>query len=123
VASFDDVVRLTAGLPLVEMGTSYGTPSVKVKGKSFCRMWSDREYARDGVADTEVLVLFCELEEKEMLFESTTGVCFETPHYHGHGAYLVRMADVDLDELRDLLEDSYRLKAPATALKELDGVS
>ena len=38
MASFDDVVRLCANLPSVTVSTSYGTPALKVKGKSFCRL-------------------------------------------------------------------------------------
>ena len=123
--TYDDVVALTADLPMVETRQWYGTPGVGVKGKGFCRMWSAREYRRDGVdpADTEVLVVMGELESKEMILESSGGACFETPHYEGHGAFLVRLADIDPDELRDLLEDAYRTKAPVRAIKELDARS
>lgn len=71
--------------------------------------------------DTEVLVVFCDLEEKPALIESSGGVLFTTPHYDGYGAMLVRLADVDLDDLADVLEDSYRLKAPASLRTLLDG--
>lgn len=121
MATFDDVVRLTADLPMVSVGTFYGTPGVKVNGKGFSRMWGEREHTRDGVDDTEVLVLFAPAGGKEMVLEQHEGVCFSTPHYDGHDAYVVRMADIALDDLADLLEESYRVKAPAAALKELDG--
>jgi hypothetical protein len=120
MVTFEDIVALTADLPMVGVGSNYGTPAVQVRGKAFARMWSDREYARDGVEGTEVLVLWCELEEKPLVLEALVGVCFETTHYNGHGAFLVRLADIEPDDLYDLLEDSYRLKAPRTALKELD---
>jgi len=122
MATFDDVVRLTADLPMVAPQQWYGTPGVGVKGKGFCRMWSEREYRRDGIDETqtEVLVLMCELESKPMILESSGGACFETPHYEGHGGFLVRLADVEPEELRDLLEDAYRVKAPAAALRLLD---
>lgn len=56
--NFIRVVRLAeaAGLPEVTIGTSYGTPALLVKDKSFVRM-------KDG----ETLVVMCALEEKEML--------------------------------------------------------
>ena len=38
----------------------------------------------------------------------------------GHGAMLIRLADVDLDDLADYLEDSYRIKAPRTLVRRLD---
>lgn len=118
--TFDDCVRLTADLPQVAVSTSYGTPSLKVKGKSFCRMWSEREHDRDDVHDTEVLVVFCEAEEKDALLDAHAGVFFETPHYQGHGAHLIRLADVAEDVLADALEHSYGLKAPKRLLESLD---
>lgn len=104
------------------MGTSYGTPGLRVRKKNFCRMWSDREYARDGVDpdDTEVLVVFCELDEKPALIASSGGALFETPHYEGYPAMLIRLADIADDDLLDFLEDSYRLKAPLTLSRRLD---
>ena len=120
MATFDDVRRL--GMPLPEMteSTSYGTSALKVRKKLVCRMWSQREYNRDDVHDTEVLVLFCELEMKQVLLDNHPGVLFTVPHYDGYGSVLVRMADVDLDDLADWLEESYRLKAPPTLIRQLD---
>ena len=45
---------------------------------------------------------------------------FTVPHYEGYGAVLVRLTDVELDDLADWIEDSYRLKAPPTLLRQLD---
>jgi hypothetical protein len=120
MATFDDVRRLGAELPEVEESTSYGTPALKVRGKLVCRMWGDREYERNGVADTGVLVVFCDVEAKPALIESSGGVLFSTPHYEGHGAMLVRLAHVERDELADHLEDSYRLRAPRKRVRRLD---
>lgn len=119
--SFDDVRRLAADLPDVEVGTSYGTPALKVRGRSFCRLWGEREHRRDGVHDSEVLVVLGELPAKEVLLDAHPGVVFTTPHYDGYGAFLVRLADVEADDLADWLEDAYRLKAPATLRRRLDG--
>ena len=111
--TFDVVKALAARFPEVAESTSYGTPALKVAGKSFCRMWGQREHDRNDVHDTEVLVVFCELDEKPFLPESGGAALFTTPHYDGHGAVLVRLADVDRDDLRDYLAGSYLLKAPA----------
>ncbi|MEM9468345.1 MAG: MmcQ/YjbR family DNA-binding protein [Actinomycetota bacterium] len=118
--TFDEIVAMTADLPMVGVGTSYGTPAVQVKGKSFCRMWDDSRYVKAGIDDTEVLVVMGELEVKSELMEVHGPVVFETDHYAGHGAYLVRLADVDPDDLADWLEEAYRLRAPKTALNQLD---
>ncbi len=121
MVTFADVERLGAELPEVTVSTSYGTPALKVREKSFCRMWSQREHDRDDVHGTEVLVLMCDVNEKPHLIEADPGVLFSTPHYEGYGAMLVRLADVDPDDLADLLEDAYRQKAPATLVRRLDG--
>lgn len=119
-ASFADVERLAAGLPEVTTSSSYGTPALKVRGKSFCRMWSTREHDRDDVHDTDVLVVFCDIDEKPALLDAFPGVLFSTAHYEGYGAMLIRLAAVEHDDLCDWLEDSYRLKAPVTLVRHLD---
>ena len=120
MATFKDVKRAAADLPEVAESTSYGTPSLKVRGKSFCRMWGDREHDRDKIGGTEVLVVYCDVDEKDALIESAGGVLFSTPHYDGYGAMLIKLSDVQPDDLADYLEDSYRLKAPKTLLQQLD---
>jgi len=120
MATFEDVRHVGTRLPEVTDGTFYGTAALMVRGKGFCRMWSEREYDRDGVGDTEVLVVFCEPEAKEALLENHPDVLFSTPHYEGHGAMLVRLAEVNLNDLAEWLEDSYRRRAPAVLLRELD---
>lgn len=121
MATFDDVRRLGMALPEMAESTSYGTPALKVRKKLVCRMWSEREHNRDSVLDTEVLVVFCELDMKQVLLDNHPDALFTVPHYDGYGAVLVRMADVGLDDLADWIEDSYRLKAPPTLIRQLDG--
>ncbi len=121
MATFDDVRRLGMVLPEMAESTSYGTPALKVRKKLVCRMWSEREHNRDSVLDTEVLVVFCELDMKQVLLDNHPDALFTVPHYDGYGAVLVRMADVGLDDLADWIEDSYRLKAPPTLIRQLDG--
>ena len=106
VADFNDVRRIGTTLPGVEESTSYGTPALKVRGKSFCRMWSEREHNRDDVHDTDVLVVMCDVDEKAALIDAAGGVLFSTPHYEGYGAMLVRLVDVSDDDLADYLEDA-----------------
>jgi hypothetical protein len=90
-----------ADLPEVEMGTSYGTPALKVRGKLLLR-----------VKDAETLVLMCALEEKELLMEAAPHIYFETDHYKGWPAVLVRVAAIGEAELAHRLTRAWRLKAP-----------
>lgn len=120
MVTFADAKVLVAHLPEVSESTSYGTPALKVRGKSFCRLWGEREYDRNDVHDTEVLVVFCALDEKPFLIEMGGGAVFGTSHYEGYGAVLIRLRDVDRDDLAGYLEESYLLKAPASLRSALD---
>lgn len=119
-ATFDDVVRLAAELPEVTESTSYGTPALTVRGRSFCRMWGAREHRRDGVDDSEVLVVFCDLAWKDTLIDNAGGVLFSTPHYDGYPAMLIRLADVTHDDLAAYLEDSYLQRAPVALRRQVE---
>ena len=125
MATFDDVVRIGTQLPEVTVGTSYGTPGLLVRKKGFCRLWDERTFEREGVdlAVGDVLVVMCDVDEKPMLLDQFPGVLMSTPHYDGYGAMLVRLADVEEPDLADFLEDSYRAKAPATLIKQLDAAT
>jgi hypothetical protein len=119
--TWDDVRAVGMAFPDVIEAPSYdGTPALKVRGRPFCRLWGPREHARDGIHDTEVLVVFCDLEAKEALIEGSGGVLFETSHYVGYGAVPMRLADVAIDDLAAYLECSYRLRAPKRVLARLD---
>jgi hypothetical protein len=91
----------SAGLPEVETGTSYGTPALKVRGKLFLR-----------AKDADTLVVMCTLEEKELLMEAAPGIYFETDHYKGWPAVLVRASAISDAELAHRLARAWRLKAP-----------
>ncbi len=98
-----ETVRETAlALPGVEEGTSYGTPAFKVKGKLFVRLKEDGE----------TLVVRMGFDEREMLLEAAPGTFFLTDHYRGYPYVLVRLAAIDPDRLREILEESWRETAP-----------
>jgi hypothetical protein len=98
-----DVVRLASGLPEVEASTWYRTPALKVAGKGFARL---RTEAEGG------LVVLCGHDEKAALLDSGDAAFFTTPHYDGYGSIIVDLDRVDVDQLRELLEEAWRLKAP-----------
>ncbi|ANZ39625.1 hypothetical protein BBK82_29850 [Lentzea guizhouensis] len=106
--TWDDVVTLASRLPEVEESTWYRTPSLKVAGKGFARL---RTEAEGG------LVLMCELDEKAALLASGDPAFYTTPHYDGYGAILVDLEKVDQDQLAELVEQAWRLKATAKLRK------
>lgn len=109
--TWTEVVALGHALPEVEEGTSYRTPALKVRGKSFARLRAESEGG---------LVLLCGLDEKEALLASGDPAYYTTPHYEGYGAILVDLAQVAKDELEELLAESWRRTAPASLRKRFD---
>jgi hypothetical protein len=93
--------------PGVEEGPSYGTPGLKVKGKFMVRL-----------KDADTLVLRTTLDEKELMMELEPAIFFETDHYKGWPAVLVRLAHVDADRLASLIEKAWRLQAPKKLVAE-----
>jgi len=105
VATEDDVRRIALGLPEVIEKPSYNTPGFRVKDKLFLRI---RTEAEGG------LVVFTEdLGEKDALLASNPAAFFTTPHYDGHASVLVHLEKVGVDELTELITDSWLVKAPA----------
>ncbi len=109
--TWDDVVALGTALPEVEESTWFRTPSLKVAGKGFARLRSEAEGG---------LVLMCDLGEKEAMLASGDPAYYTTSHYDGYGAILVDLERVEKDQLAELIEESWRLKAPAKLRKAFD---
>jgi hypothetical protein len=101
------VHRMAAHLPEVELSSWYGTPSLKVAGKGFAR-----------IKEPGVLVVMCPLGLKEALMEAEPDAFFETPHYAGWPAMLVRLDEVDDARLKDRLECAWLQKAPKRLAKQ-----
>ena len=97
----------TRGLPGVARATSYGTPSLKVGGKSFVRL-----------KDSGTLVLLCPAEQKALLMEISPDIYFETEHYVGYPAVLIRLDAISDEELSLRLEDAWRFEAPQKLARE-----
>ena len=98
---WDEVVALGRELPETEEGTSYGRPALNVRGKFVVALRTD----------PDALVVRCDLDEKPFLLEARPDILFETPHYHGYGALLIRL-EASLEDVRELVLDSWLLAAP-----------
>ncbi len=95
------VRKLALALPGVEEGTSYGTTAFKVNGKLLAR------FHQDG----DSLVVKVEYAAREVLMGANPKTFYITDHYRCWPWILVRIANVDLDDLRRLLEDAWRSRA------------
>ena len=102
MTSWADVVQAGMALRGVEEATSYGRPALKVRGKSF---------AVAGKTDDH-FVLMLALERVELLMEMEPEVFFQTPHYVGWPAVLVRYAALPVGELPALLAEAWAKRVP-----------
>jgi hypothetical protein len=109
--TWDDVLASASGLPGVEVGTSYGTPSLKVRGKFMCRLRTNPDALVMRVID---------LADREALLKGQPDVFFSTPHYDGYPVVLVRLDEVDSAQLAELVEDAWRLQAPKRVVAAYD---
>jgi hypothetical protein len=107
--AFARVKAAAAALPGIEESTSYGTPALKVRGKLVARM-----------KDRDTLVVRCLIDEKEFLLEADPRIYFETDHYKGWPAMLVRLRRIGEAELRLRLERAWRLQAPKRLVAGFD---
>jgi hypothetical protein len=96
--------ELAFALPGVEDSLSYGTPSLKVKGRFMLRL---RE-------DGETLAVKVDYSMREALMQAEPETFFITDHYRDFPAVLVRLASVDRKRLHEVLEHAWRFVAPAS---------
>lgn len=109
--TWQDVVAIGTRFPAVEVGTSFGTPALRVRGKFICRLRTD----------PDALVLrVLDLGEREALLQGQPAVFFSTRHYDGYPYVLVRLDVADPEELAELLEDAWRLRAPKRVVAAYD---
>lgn len=107
--TWETVCAFAAGLPGVERGTSYGTPALKVRGKLFARLL-------DG--EREQVAVFT--GEREALLAADP-VSFTVPeHYAAWPMVVVALDTVAAAELREVLTDSWRLRAPKRLVISFD---
>jgi hypothetical protein len=107
--TFETVREIALALPGVEEGTPYGTPPFHVRGKFIARL---RE-------DGETLVVKCDYPERDLRMEINPDAFFITDHYRGYPMLLVRLAAVEEDDLRDLLDMARQALAPKRLLNTI----
>jgi hypothetical protein len=119
VPTQDDVRRIALALP--ETTEEPGHFRFLVAGKAFVWTWLERvDPKRARVPSTNVVgIRIAHDLEKEALIEMDPAAFFTEPHYDGFPAILVRLADVDTDLLKKLLNDAWRIQAPKRLLHEI----
>ena len=118
MATQRDVRRIAMALPGAREAESTFAFSVENKGKDkgFVWVWKERiEPKKPRVANPRVLaVRVSGAGEKEALLAADPEKFFTEPHYNGFPAVLVRLPNVTVGELRELIGEAYRCVAPAS---------
>ena len=99
IDSFEDAVAYALTLPDTELSTSYGKPAVKVKsnGRAFLYTGHEHQYSF-GIG--------IDLDTVEILKETDPDTFFQTPHYEGWPAVLIRFGSDDPERVRAMIERS-----------------
>src|SRR5215831_10572544 len=119
MADEDDVRRLALALPGVEEIDCDGF-DFRVGGKGFVWSYPERKPGRPRVLRTDIAVLFVGDEaEKQALLLGEPGIFFTTPGYDGWPLVMLRLAEVDVARLTELVTDAWRMRAPAALTGEL----
>jgi hypothetical protein len=111
VAAWEDVIALGERLPGVELTTSYGRPALKVGGKFMCSLRENPDAFVFRVLD---------VPDQLALLRGQPDVFFTTPHYDGWPYVLVRLDTVTPDQLAELVEDAWRIRASKRLVAELE---
>jgi hypothetical protein len=109
-ATFDTVRELALALPGVEEATSYRTHTFRTNGRMLAR------FREDG----ESLLLKADYTAREVLTGAQPDMFYVTDHYRCWPLMLVRLKNVDVDLLCDLIEEAWRGLARKRAIAEYE---
>jgi hypothetical protein len=96
-------------LPGISRGFFMGRPSLKHRGKSII-----------GSKEGKNFVVHCPLEIKELLLDAEPATYFETDHYRGYPAVLMRPETTDKATLRTRIEVAWRMNATKRQLSDFE---
>ena len=104
-ADFERVVRLASHLAGATRGTSYGSPALRVNGKMFACVPSNKS------AEPDSLTVRMSFTDRDLRLNAEPDKYYLTPHYEGYPCVLARLQRLSDDELRDLLEDAFKFES------------
>src|SRR5690242_12218630 len=120
MADADDVRRLALALPHVVEIDSDGF-DFRVADKGFVWSYPERTPGKPRVIRTDVAVLYVGDEaEKQALLLGEPALFFTTPGYDGLPLVMLRLAEVDVARLAELVTDAWRMRAPDALAGDLD---
>ena len=120
MADAGDVRRLALALPHVAEIDSDGF-DFRVAGKGFVWSYPERRPGQRRVIRTDIAVLFVGDEaEKQALLLGEPDLFFTTPGYGGLPLVMLRLTEVKVDRLQELVTDAWRMRAPEELASSYD---
>lgn len=107
---WDDVVTIALALPGATLGTSYGRDAVLVRSKMFVASGREADH----------FVLRASLDEIDVLIATDPDCFYQTPHYVGWPAVLVRLAAAEPERIAVLVERAWAGRASKAQLAGRD---
>ena len=95
---WDAVVAIGCTLPGVEPGTSYGRPALRFRGKTL---------ASTTAPDPGSFVLHIGIDEKDILLDTDPATFWQTDHYDGWPAVLVRYGSSEQDRIEAVIRRAW----------------
>jgi hypothetical protein len=118
VADADDVRRLALALPHVVEIDSDGF-DFRVADKGFVWSYPERQPGRGRVIRTDIAVLYVGDEaEKQALVKGEPDRFFTAPGYEGWPLVMLRLDQVDVPRLEELVTDAWRMRSESAASKQ-----
>ncbi|BCL12350.1 MmcQ/YjbR family DNA-binding protein [Micromonospora sagamiensis] len=120
MADAGDVRRLALALPHVVEIDSDGF-DFRVADKGFVWSYPERRPGTSRLVRTDIAVLYVGDEaEKQALLLGEPEVFFTTPAYDGLPLVMLRLAQVDVERLTELVTDAWHMRAPNSLVGDLD---
>jgi hypothetical protein len=120
VADANDVRHLALALPHVTEIDSEGF-DFRVGNHGFVWSYPERRPGKPRLIRTDVAVLYVGDEaEKQALLLGEPDLFFTTSAYDGLPLVMLRLAQVNLDRLSELITDAWRMRAPDELARALD---
>ena len=120
MADAEDVRRIALALPHVVEIESEGF-DFRVADKGFVWSYPERVPGHQRVIRADIAVLFVGDEaEKQALVLGEPDLFFTTPGYDGWPLVMLRLDQVKLRRLRELVTDAWRMRAPDDLVADLD---
>jgi hypothetical protein len=97
--TWDEAVAFALSLPGTELSTTYGQPAVKVAANG-------RTFLSRGHEPDSAFVLALPEDRIELLKATDPDTFWQTPHYEGWPAVLVRYKSTDDERVRDVIDEA-----------------